>query len=1126
MASSSHPHVTALQAKKTALLNHMEQLNEDIKKMEEELELVAKKKESKLEPNKRKKKKVKSTRGFGPRNALLHELRSRVTKGKRHRVRPTQELLMWKDLHIKNTIALEISPLHFANDGSAKHDVVKIYAGSKNEASFCIPMNASTYTFRQLTHDLNELWDLPVDSLQPHFQLVANADPFKENEYDFVPQRFHPEALVREELLDLQQDPERGYGTQAGVPGSGLPALHCRPIVSGNPIDSLVQAGPTEQLHYFKALISGGGGEGEGEGREDGFPNDVDNDQAGTKEQHSLRDVQSHSEKGGFSQSAAHSSSASSSLQTNNNSGMTRAQYEDIFLARLAEGKDHEDTETIYKDGRELFEKWCSHSTDDMGVSHSIITFDSFTWLIEQWDDLIKQQRRLHAGLSARKAWKLFDKPSRFVGAGSTTVRFDEFAAAIRLHDKEITTKKLQLLFDKMDSDRGGSVGFDEFLAFWQTLKLDLFPDDSPIDSMTELHRLQTQASEKLEFSLPIIAYCKQFFSKKSEKDQEATIKRRNGSGSGARDLFLYSTFYFVFCLTVLWKRAVLPQFYMTSALQEKLEWNGKFGELSHMTYSKVLCRDDLWDWLEGPVSEVFINSAGTSYTRSLERVSEVDKVRGISDRIVGNNELVPSVLRLRQLRVKSQPCTELVTARSNISLCYPNYQASTRSSGAISSSDGTPFVKGETWVDGLSEDSSFSRLAARTGRGIVSGIHDYDASGYVVDLVTNASEWKSTLTSLRNSQWLDREHTRALIVQFVVYNPTLNAFLQADFLAEFFPAGGVSVHSSFRPMVLDLYSTVGERVLLVIEILICVWALCKLLHIVTVLLKSCWRSCSRCLGGCRMCRCCRKEEERSIFKNSTNTKDIEMTEGTSTKYARVVAERQEGRHGGHHGERNGGRHRGHGKPQKEEEEMITIKKLSVCATVLDITLCAVIIGAGAARGALFSSSLRSLIIEKVGTHLPEFHDQSSAAWLSDFGYSCDGFIALLLPLKIISKLKLLPHCGRTKLFIEVLTLTAENSFAIFVLYGTIVSIYANLGHFLFAESLYSYTNYPSTAITLVWLSVGQFDYEALDSVNSIAAFLFFSTFLITVVMITTKLFTAVINYEYGRLAEEARDDE
>ena len=258
---------------------------------------------------------------------------------------------------------------------------------------------------------------------------------------------------------------------------------------------------------------------------------------------------------------------------------------------------------------------------------------------------------------------EIFDKPARFVGAGSTTVRFDEFAAAIRLHDASIRTKRLHLLFDKMDSDRGGSVGFAEFLAFWSTLKLDLFPDDGVKDTEAAIKQVRNDAKARVFYYLPILNYCK--------KDTLLTNNQTNNGGDGQggdggskqngngsiRDLFLYSIFYMVFCLTVLFKRQVLPEYHFTKALQEKLEWNGKFGDLGHMTFEHVTNRDDVWDWLEGPVSETFINRGGNSYTRALEVQSGVDKVTGVSDRVVGTNELIPSILRLRQLRVAGKSC-------------------------------------------------------------------------------------------------------------------------------------------------------------------------------------------------------------------------------------------------------------------------------------------------------------------------------------------------------------------------------------------------------------------------------------------------------------------------------------
>ena len=524
--NGAHPHVTALKEKKKSLLTDLTQLNAQIKRIQDTLSQAPKNEVKKQDLNDKKKKQVQSTRGFAPRNALLHELRRRVAKGRRWNLKPTTELIMWKDNNVKTTAAFEMAAFNSiaATDGMVLHDVVTINGGGNNRVSFCIPMNSAEYTFRHLIHDLNRLWDLPSQTLAPYFQLVANADPLIDGEYDFVPQRFDPDALVKGSLLDLQQDPDKGYGTQTGVPGSKLPPLHCSPIVAGDTIDALINAAKSDQLLFFNAVATN---------------QDLNNLDASTNTNTNTNTEQNQYEKGNGNRNGNGNASTTSSV-------MTKEQYVDRFLPRLALGKDHEDTEDIFEAGKELFTKWGDEYTDEItGLTQNNLKFESFCWLLEQWGDKRKTQRNIHENMSARKAWKVFDKPSRFVGGGTTTVRFDEFAAAIRLHNPDITTSKLHLLFDKMDSDRGGSVTYDEFYAFWSTLKVDLFEQSTEDNNgLDDALKLKDIAMETLQNKFPF------FFKDQDFEDLDDAEKK--GTLGAARDVAGYSIFYFLFIVLVL----------------------------------------------------------------------------------------------------------------------------------------------------------------------------------------------------------------------------------------------------------------------------------------------------------------------------------------------------------------------------------------------------------------------------------------------------------------------------------------------------------------------------------------------------------------------------------------------
>ena len=196
----------------------------------------------------------------------------------------------------------------------------------------------------------------------------------------------------------------------------------------------------------------------------------------------------------------------------------------------------------------------------------------------------------------------------------------------------------------------------------------------------------------------------------------------------------------------------------------------------------------------------------------------------GLSNRYNGKAVMTPPLVRVRQLRVRPTSCPVSAAVESAQGKCYPVYSAADRSEEDIltlgnvtgsSSSDSimnmsTAFL----WNSDL--DPSGSGLEKSGGtvpypgsqvRVISSEPRSmYDASGYYVDLPMDRAEFTSTLAKLRKAEWLDREQTRAVIVQFVSYYPESNIYLQANYLVEMFPSGAVRASASLRPVNLRMY--------------------------------------------------------------------------------------------------------------------------------------------------------------------------------------------------------------------------------------------------------------------------------------------------------------------------------
>ena len=66
-----------------------------------------------------------------------------------------------------------------------------------------------------------------------------------------------------------------------------------------------------------------------------------------------------------------------------------------------------------------------------------------------------------------------------------------------------------------------------------------------------------------------------------------------------------------------------------------------------------------------------------------------------------------------------------------------------------------------------------------------------YGGGGYVADLGTSSYQAKILIDSLIEHSWIDY-YTRAVFLEFTIYNPAINFFSYVNYLMEFPSAGSV----------------------------------------------------------------------------------------------------------------------------------------------------------------------------------------------------------------------------------------------------------------------------------------------------------------------------------------------
>jgi hypothetical protein len=148
----------------------------------------------------------------------------------------------------------------------------------------------------------------------------------------------------------------------------------------------------------------------------------------------------------------------------------------------------------------------------------------------------------------------------------------------------------------------------------------------------------------------------------------------------------------------------------------------------------------------------------------------------------------------MRQLRVKSHQCQD----QQIVSISCTNDYSS-------SNEEQTSFDPG--WNNQTTQIYSSSiQQAFKYQNGdeldsyITIGKHGtYGTGGYVYEFRGRLSELRNNLSELHQLEWINNQ-TRAVIIQFNLYNPNVQLFTSITLLIEFLSSSGLSTESYFEP--------------------------------------------------------------------------------------------------------------------------------------------------------------------------------------------------------------------------------------------------------------------------------------------------------------------------------------
>ncbi|KAJ8247277.1 hypothetical protein GJAV_G00244460 [Gymnothorax javanicus] len=168
-----------------------------------------------------------------------------------------------------------------------------------------------------------------------------------------------------------------------------------------------------------------------------------------------------------------------------------------------------------------------------------------------------------------------------------------------------------------------------------------------------------------------------------------------------------------------------------------------------------------------------------------------------------GNNKLVGGA-RIRQVRVQSQSCTIARSMRHSMPDCHAPYSWDVEDFGSYGPGWNRTAHTNTSLPPSPWQYQSQSRLRAPPTWG---SVVLYRGGGFVADLGSDMESARRVLQYLFDNTWLD-QYTRAVFVEFTVYNANINLFCIVTLMMETMAVGAFQYHSDLQ--IVRLYQATG----------------------------------------------------------------------------------------------------------------------------------------------------------------------------------------------------------------------------------------------------------------------------------------------------------------------------
>ncbi|XP_070614130.1 polycystin-2-like isoform X2 [Erythrolamprus reginae] len=274
----------------------------------------------------------------------------------------------------------------------------------------------------------------------------------------------------------------------------------------------------------------------------------------------------------------------------------------------------------------------------------------------------------------------------------------------------------------------------------------------------------------------------------------EETTTREKYLKSVLRELITYLVFLVV--LSILSYGMVNSNVYYYTRVMSQLFLDTPISKMEKTNFRTLSTMEDFWKFTEGPLLdglywERWYNNKTVAENRSF----------------IYHENLLLGVPRIRQLKVRNASCSIPEDLKDEIKDCYDLYSVANEDTAPFGLRNGTAWTY--TGEKDLNGSSHWGLIAT------------YSGSGYYQDLSKSKEDTSALIAVFKNNLWLDRG-TRAVFIDFSVYNANINLFCVVRLLVEFPPTGGLLTSWQFQPVKLIHYISTFDFFLAACEIVFC----------------------------------------------------------------------------------------------------------------------------------------------------------------------------------------------------------------------------------------------------------------------------------------------------------------